>query len=102
MESVAELALHAKLVLAVPYLIEALKKTPLCPWLTAETKQLNRLLSAGLALISTLGISYAFDSSAGQLIISGLTVSGVFHGLIEWVGQFAAQQFIFDSAIAKK
>jgi hypothetical protein len=99
-ESVAELALHAKLMLAVPYVLEWLKKSKYFPWLTQETKVLNRWVSGCAALVTTLGISYTYSADAGQLIITGLTVSGVLHGMLEWLGQFAAQQFIYDSAIA--
>ena len=83
------------------YLLQWVKQSGWVPWITPDTKRLNRLLSTVLAGASALGIHFAFDVQAGTLVISGLTTVGVGHGLWHWFNQVISQQVIYDT-VAKK
>jgi hypothetical protein len=85
----------------VVYALQWLKSTSLVSFITAETKTLNRWLSALGAFTGAVGIHFAFDVSAGSLVITGLTVTGLLHGGWHWINQFALQQLMYDAAVQK-
>lgn len=86
----------------VVYAIELLKKSQWFPMITAESRTLNRwaaVLGSGAAAI---GVHVAFDSTAGALMITGLTMSGLAHGAWHWLQQMAITQLSYDAAINNK
>lgn len=86
----------------VIYFLQTLKKSSWFPWLTAETKTLNRLVGFLGAGLTAVGIHFAFDVQQGQLLITGLTFSGLLHGAWHWAQQYALQQLAYDAAVASK
>jgi len=86
----------------VIYVIESLKKSAWCPWITMETKTINRWLAVVGSGASAIGVHFAYDGKAGALLITGLTVAGIAHGLWHWAQQYALTQLAYDSAINNK
>jgi hypothetical protein len=82
------------------YVIEVLKQSKLFPWLTAESRTLNRWLGIVIALGVSLGISAHYDGSQGSLLIGGLNPGDLMHNGLHALGQWAVQQYSYDSAIA--
>lgn len=88
--------------IVVVYVIEAIKRLKMVPWLTQETKRLNRVVALVVAAAAAIGIHFSFDETAGVLMVSGLHWSGILHGLYEFAKQAAMQQFAYDVAIEPK
>jgi hypothetical protein len=57
----------------------------------------QRLIASAVAFLNALGISFVFDQEHGQLVISGLFLSAVLHG----VRQFLFQEFIYQAALKR-
>lgn len=85
----------------VVYLLQWAKSCPIIPWITEHSKGISRLTSAGLAAVSAIGVHYSFDAEAGRLVVEGLTVSGLLHGLWLFGNQFALQQLAYDAVLNK-
>ena len=102
METGAELTAHLTTGAVVVYALEWLKSAGWCPWISADTKRLNRVLSAILAATAAVGIGWTYEASQGTLVITGLTASGLLTGGYEWIKQFSVQQLLFDGVIAKQ
>src|SRR5262245_22656447 len=65
------------------------------PLMAKEAAVLNRLFSLAVAFIAAIGIHYTFDAATGTMVITGLTLPGILHGLWAWFEQFAMQQGVF-------
>lgn len=101
MENTGELTAHLTSGAVAVYLIEWLKSKQWFPFLTADTKTLNRLISAVTAFVAAVGIGFNYDAGAGQLVITGLTWSTILIGGWEWAKQFVLQQVLYDSVVQK-
>ena len=86
--------------IVVVYLLEALKRLKAVPWITQETRQLNRALSLAIAAAAAVGVHATFDPDAGALTITGLHLRSILHGLWEWAKQAGLQQGFYDAVIA--
>jgi len=92
---------HLTLGAVAVYAIEHAKSSRLIPWMTVDTKALNRIASVALAFATSIGIGYTYDSDAGTLVLSGLTLSSLALACWEWVKQYVVQQVLFDGVVAK-
>lgn len=101
MEHGAELTAHITTGAAIVYAIQWTKQSGLIPWLTVDTKILNRVLSAVLAALAAAGITWTYSGGEGTLIITGLTGPALVAGFWEWFKQFTMQQLIFDGVVQK-
>jgi hypothetical protein len=95
-----ELTAHLTTGAVIVYALEWLKSSRWFSWLTAETKTLNRAVSAILAGAAAVGINWTY-SQDGTLIITGVTVTAILTGGYEWLKQFAVQQMLFDTVVTK-
>lgn len=95
--------LSAQLVVAgiVVYLFEMVKKAKWVPWITQDTKQLNKILAASVAALAALGIHWQFDPQSGTLLITGLTASSIQTAAWEYAKQLVLQQGFYDLIVAK-
>ena len=75
--------------------IEWLKHASWFPVLQPHMKRAQRWISIVVAIAAALGINYSFDAAAGTLLITGLTLSTIGHGLI----QFAMQEIAYTKLI---
>lgn len=88
------------------YALQALKSSRWFPWLTQQTTTLNRLVSGLGALISAVGVHFAFDAAQNAtgtyvVTITGATFSNIAHGIWHWINQFALQQIAYDGVVRK-
>lgn len=81
----------------IVYVLEALKRSRL-PWLTSDSKSLNRFVSAVLALAAATGIAWTYDHATTEVVIR-FTAQGLLTGIWEFAKQFVTQQLIYDTAI---
>jgi hypothetical protein len=84
----------------VSFLIAFLKKQSWFPWLTTETDKLNRVVAIVLSGLASVGIHASFNHAAGQLVITGLTLTSVAQGLWHWGTQFALTHGWFKATSA--
>lgn len=61
-------------------------------WYQTAKSAVNRLLGVLLSGMAAVGIHCDFDSEAGVLTITGLTVAGIAKMLWLWVQQYIVQQ----------
>lgn len=104
METGGELTAHITTGAAIVYLVEWMKSSRLTPWLTIDTKTLNRITSALLAAIAAIGIHWTYNAQldGGTLVITGLSWTTIMAAAWEWFKQFTMQQLIFDGVIDAK
>lgn len=80
---------------AASYGMKLLKYTKWFPFLQQNASNMNRIFAIIVAFLTSVGIQYTFDSVEGTLVISGLTLASVGHGLWAWFVQFCLQQGAF-------
>jgi hypothetical protein len=87
--------------LVSPVVLEWMKKSPWLPFITANTKTLNRLVAVAIAVGQTIGISFAFDATAGTLTIAGLVLSDM--ARIGWTAllAFVTQELAYRGLVRK-
>lgn len=79
-------------------IIQAMKKSELAIFSFLGTEKnksrANLVMSILMAFITSIGIAYKYDSTAGTLVITGLTVANVthlaWHSFIQWISQHVA------------
>lgn len=81
----------------VVYLLQQVKHARWFPWISIETKRANRIVGALLSIASAIGVHFAYDGSAGTLLVSGLTVAGILHGAWHALNQWCLQQVTYDA-----
>lgn len=85
--------------IVVSYLLvalgELLKRLPFVPWMTAGATRANRVMAAVMAAAQTVGISATFDTNAGELVISGLTLVGIASAAVEFGRAWVAQRLLY-------
>lgn len=59
----------------VAFAIEKIKRDPRFAWITPFTDHITKALAALVAVLSAVGIMFAFDAEHGVLTISGLPTS---------------------------
>ena len=85
----------------IAYGLEMLKKWNKIPWINQNTKRINRIVSAILSGVAALGIHMQFNSEAGTLMITGLCLPCIVHGMWDWARSWVVTQLVYDGAIAK-
>lgn len=81
----------------VVYLMQMLKRAQWFPWLTMETAKMNHVVAVVAAGVSALGVHFAFSSSEGTLLITGLNASTIAHTAWHWANQYALQRVTYDT-----
>ena len=59
----------------------------------------NQCLSIIVAFITSIGIGYKYDATAGTLILTGLTIASLQHGLWHWMLQWISQHVAYKTLI---
>lgn len=77
--------------------IQWLKNSPSFPFINPNSKTAPWILSAAAALVSAAGIHFAFDHVAGTLLITGLNMESVTHGIFEAIESFCMNHFMYKS-----
>jgi hypothetical protein len=86
----SELPANGLVTLFVVPTLQWLKRSQAVTWVNQRTAF---PISVGIAALGAVGIHFSYDSSAGALTITGLTVSGLIGGIMEWAKQIAAQHW---------
>ena len=67
------------------------------PRITAIQPHFKRMFYWLVAAGTALGVHASFTADTGTLVLTGLTVAGVAHGLWHWVQSVALQEFVHSS-----
>ncbi len=59
----------------------------------------NLWFSIFVAFITSIGIGYKYDAAAGTLLITGLTVAGIEHGVWHWFVQWVGQHVSYKTFV---
>ncbi len=83
-------------------LMEFAKRSPWVPWITQHSKWVNTLTASLLAAFTAAGMHFNYESTAGVITITGVTLISVLHFLWEWVQSFVFQHLIFKAAVGRQ
>ena len=86
------------------WLIEVVKRSRYFPWVTQETEQINKMLSAFLAALSSAGITVVtINPGPGNLDIhiTGLTLPTLLHFVWHWLGNYAVQKWLYKAVVPR-
>lgn len=95
-----DIAAHLTTGAVVVYAIEWLKASGLFPWIHADSKTLNRTVSALAAGAVAFGISATGDSVTGW-VITVPPLATLMTGAYHWLEQFVLQQLVFDGVVQR-
>jgi hypothetical protein len=85
------------------YAFEGLKKAGWFTWVTPQTSgKVMKLIGAGVAFATALGIHYSFDPTAGIFTITGLTFATAKDHAYDWLRAWILQQSFYDQVIKTK
>lgn len=70
--------------------------------LDATTERLNWWAARGLAAATAVGIHFTFDPQAGSLVITGLTLAGIGHAVLEYAKQLFLQEVAYKKFIREE
>ena len=96
----ADITAHLTTGAVIVYALEFIKRSNL-PFLTKDTKTLNRVASGLLALVAATGIAWTYDQTSTEVVIR-FTLQGLMTGVWEFSKQYVTQQLIYDTAINSK
>lgn len=82
------------------YVIQWLKKANFIPGVTFDTANINRVIAILFAAAASSGIGIVYDKSAGNLLITGISIVAIYHFISGTVQQFALQHAIYKGIIA--
>ena len=84
------------------YAIELLKRIKSIPFVDEQSRVLNRWLGVIASGLATVGIGFTFDSQAGTLLITGISLATIAQTAWHWFTQWALQQVLYQSAFEKR
>ena len=79
-------------------LMDYLKKNPKFQWLSADSPTRNRIVAIVASAASAFAVHATFDSTAGKLVIEGLTLTGMLTAFVAWGKSFIYQELMFRMA----
>ena len=88
----------------VAWIIEQMKKSQWkgLSWINANTPWVTRIVAAIGAALSAAGIHYTWNSTAGTLMITGLSLTAVVSGLWQVAISYLLQHGWYRAAIQSK
>lgn len=81
--------------------IEMLKASSWVPAVNFDSETLNRWVARGVALVAAFGVHMTFDSAAGTLTITGLTMLGLRDSILEYARQYMFQEVAYKKFVRK-
>jgi hypothetical protein len=89
----------------VVYLMQKVKTAKWFPLVQQGRATLNRIVSVVAAFLVAVGVSWSWslDKTTGThtLVITGLSIYAVGHGLWHWLNQFALQETVYQATVNK-
>jgi len=64
-------------------------------WIQTKVSAFIRIMAAVVAALGVVGIDFAWNGSAGTLLISGLTYTSIITLFFEWLRQYVLQTFLW-------
>lgn len=92
---VENIGIQGLIVVALPFILEWLKKSAWFPWLTAKSDGVVRFWSAFVAAASSWGVTIQSDWTVGHHAIEGLTAWVLLELALRFVLQFVGQEGIY-------
>ena len=80
------------------FVIQLMKRWSALPWISHITPKMNRAVAIVSSFLTAVGVHVAYSSVEHTLLISGLTLTGIFGMMWVWVKQFALQEYVYQSA----
>lgn len=102
MDEFAVLAHQAGIGALAVYLMQILKNSKRFPWINANSSTLNRWLSIGVAVLTSLGIKYAASGGpdTGYHIVLSIPALGqLTDAAIHAAAQYAGQQILYYTSV---
>ena len=94
---------HISLAVVTPYLLQWLKGQKWFPFLSYTSGTMNRWITALVAAAAGFGIGVSFNSDAGVLTVTGLTLAGLWagtqHAIVQWAMQHGAYKTLIAPAL---
>ena len=84
---------------ATAALIQWLKGQSWFPFCNDDTAALNRATSMVMSVVAAIGLHLTFDSTAGVLTVTGLTLTNMLHAAWASVQQYAITQAAYKGII---
>jgi hypothetical protein len=82
----------------VPYLLQFVKR--FLPGMTADAANLvMRALQMVAAVLTSVGVRWSFDASAGTLLVEGLTLGALMGFALQVAAQYKSFEVIYRAAI---
>lgn len=79
--------------------IQALKNSSWASWFNRDSARANFALSLFISFIATVGVHYTWDANTGTLMITGLTLAGLAHGVWSWLLQWLTQHATYKGFV---
>ena len=80
----------------IVYLLQLVKKWKAVPWIAADTVKVNRWIAVAASFLAAIGIHTTFNSEAGVLTITGLTLTSIVTFAWTWVRGFVMQELTYQ------
>lgn len=81
------------------YILQWLKGCSKVTWITAQTKNLNRVLAVVLSGLKVIGIHAVWNPESHSLLITGLTLMGIITLAWHWFNSFVLQELMYRMAV---
>jgi hypothetical protein len=83
----------------VVYLIQKLKAASWFPLAQAGRTWANRIISAGMAAVTALGVSYTWNPQTRGLLLTIPTLSVAAIGFWHWLNQYVTNELVYRVAV---
>lgn len=80
----------------IVWVLQRLKQASWFPWLTAEKTNALRIIGVIASGLGAVGIGFHFSADTHELVISGLSLSGILSGGLSWVRSHIFQEGIYS------
>jgi hypothetical protein len=81
------------------WLVQRLKQAPWFPWVRQQSDRAQRAAAVMVALLATAGIHVTFESEAGVLTVTGLTLANFAHFLWHALKTFVFQELVYRAGV---
>jgi hypothetical protein len=80
------------------FIIQLMKRWSALPWISHWTPRVNRAVAIVSSFLTAIGVHVAYSSVEHTILISGLSLTGIFGMVWVWGKQFAFQEYIYQSS----
>lgn len=77
-------------------------KSPYLTFINQHSDRVNIVANLVAAFIAATGLHYTYDEHVGTLMLTGLTVTAIRHGIFETARSYAFNQIIYETMVRRK